>query len=330
MATICERRNGKGVLIGYQAKVRRTGYPVKSETFSRRADAERWATTVEAEMIRGVFVDRSKAERSTLGQVVEDYVRFVAPKHKGGTAEALRLRRFLREERDLCAYSMANLETHHFEEFRDRRLTQVSAGTVKRELGLLHAVIESVRKRYRMSENPTDVRRPQVDDARDVRLTGDELGVLIEACEEARNIWLLPAVLIALETGMRRSELLGLTWDNVDLEGRTAFLPDTKTGRARAVPLSSLAIATLEALPRPGLRVVGTTAEGLKQAFERARRRAGMKHFNFHDLRHEATSRLFERGWNVMEVAAVTGHQDLQMLKRYTNLRAKDLALRMG
>lgn len=116
-------------------------------------------------MVRGVYVDRSKAERATFHQVVRDYIAYVAPTHKGGAAEVLRLERFVREEPALCAYSMANLETHHFEEYRDRRLAQVSAGTVKRELGLLHAVIEGVRKRYRMVENPiSDVRRPTADD----------------------------------------------------------------------------------------------------------------------------------------------------------------------
>jgi integrase len=332
MATICPRRNKLGKLIGWQAKIRKLGYPPLSKTFDSKEDAENWATVKEAEMVRGVYVDRSKAERSTLGQVIEDYVAYVAPTHKGGDAEVLRLKRFLREETALCAYAMANLETHHFEDYRDRRLAEVSAGTVKRELGLLHAVIEGVRKRYRMVENPvSDVRRPQVNDARDVRLHGDEAGLLLEACENARTPWLFPAVLLALETAMRRGELLSLTWDNIDLEAPAAYLPDTKTGKARAVPLSSLAIATLEALPRAATgRVIATTAEGLKQAFERARKRAGLDHVNFHDLRHEATSRLFERGWGVMEVATVTGHQDLQMLKRYTNLRARDLARKMG
>jgi Phage integrase family. len=117
----------------------------------------------------------------------------------------------------------------------------------------------------------------------------------------------------------------------VDLKKRTAHLPKTKNGEARTMPLSSRAVATLENLPRNlDGRVFGTTYEGIHQAFVRACRRAGIADLRFHDLRHEATSRLFEKGFNPMEVSAITGHKTLQMLKRYTHLRAEDLAKRMG
>ncbi|WP_123102024.1 site-specific integrase [Acidithiobacillus sulfuriphilus] len=112
---------------------------------------------------------------------------------------------------------------------------------------------------------------------------------------------------------------------------RGNHLPKTKNGDARTVPLSSRAIATLEALPRNlDGRVFGTTYEGIHQAFVRACRRAAIDGLTFHDLRHEATSRLFEKGFNPMEVSTITGHKTLQMLKRYTHLRAEDLAKRMG
>lgn len=336
MATIVPRKNRNGELIGWQAKIRKQGFPPQSQTFDKKVDAQAWATVIESEMVRGVHVDRSKAERTTLYDAIKDYIREVAPSHKGSEPEILRLERFLRDEPRLCAHALATLTTRLFEQYRDRRLETVSASTVKRELGLLHSVIESVRKSHGMVENPiSDVRRPTVNDARDVRLHGDEAGLLLEACEGALNKWLVPAVLIALETAMRRSELLALRWEHVNLEEKTAFLTDTKPSKdkivSRTVPLSSLAVAVLDGMEKPADgRVIGTTADGLKHAFERARSRARMEHFNFHDLRHEATSRLFERGWGIMEVAAVTGHQDLQMLKRYTNLRASDLAKKMG
>jgi len=164
-----------------------------------------------------------------------------------------------------------------------------------------------------------------------MRFYGDEEQRLMEALEDCRNPWVKPAVILALETAMRRGELLSLRWEHVNLDTCVAHLPDTKNGEARDVPLSSRAIAALTALPRAmSGDVLPTTAEGLKNAFERARKRAKMEHFNFHDLRHEAISRLFEAGWNVMEVAAVSGHKDLQSLKRYTNLKATDLAKKMG
>lgn len=341
MATIVPRKNDKGEIIGWQAKIRRRGFPVQSRTFESRKVAEDWGKVIEAEMIRGVHVDRTKAERTTLGQVIENYNQRVAPTHKGGEAEILRLNRFIREEPALCAYSLANLKTAHFEDFMQRRLDEVSPGTVKRELGLLHSVIEAVRKAYGMVENPiSDVRRPQVNDARDVRLHPGDEDRLLAAIQTSRNPWLRPAVILAVETAMRRSELLALRWNDIDFDQLKAHVRESKTDdkrrdrqQGREVPLSPRAYDLLWELGSSdrteGGRVLGTTAEGLKQAFERARTRANMEHLNFHDLRHEATSRLVERGWGILEIAAVTGHADLQMLKRYTNLRAHDLARKL-
>lgn len=334
MASILERRNRDGQLIGYQCQVRKKGYPPQIKTFDRKADAVAWAAIIESEMVRGVHVDRSKAERTTFREVIEDYIRETATTHKGGRDEILRLNRFLRDEPKLVAHALATLTTRLFEEYRDRRLKTVAAGTVKRELGLLHTVIEAVRKSHGMVENPvSDVRRPKVHDARDTRLQAGEEEKLLTACRKSRNKWLETAVILALETAMRRSELLALRWQNIDFDLLQAHLPDTKTGKSRTIPLSPRAYEVLWHLgagTRPDYGgVLGTSAEGLKQAFERARERVGLDHFNFHDLRHEATSRLFERGWGIMEVAHVTGHQDIQMLKRYTNLRATDLARRL-
>lgn len=171
MASILERRNRDGQLIGYQCQVRKKGYPPQIKTFDRKADAVAWAAIIESEMVRGVHVDRSKAERTTFRDAIEGYIREIAPTHKGGRDEILRLNRFLRDEPKLAAHSLATLTTRRFEEYRDRRLKTVAAGTVKRELGLLHSVIEAVRKSHGMLENPvSDVRRPSVRNARDTRL----------------------------------------------------------------------------------------------------------------------------------------------------------------
>ena len=169
------------------------------------------------------------------------------------------------------------------------------------------------------------------------------------ACRAARNPWLSPLVALALETGMRRSELLGLRWEHTDLRKKTVRLLDSKNGEDRGVPLSSRALTVLRTLPRStDGRVVTTTAEAVKQAWERAVDRARATYatdcaqnraktdkrlfddLHFHDLRHEATSRFFERRLNPMQVAAITGHKTLQMLKRYTHLQAEDLARLLG
>ncbi len=122
-----------------------------------------------------------------------------------------------------------------------------------------------------------------------------------------------------------------MTWTMVDLRRRVVHLPDTKNGQARDVPLSTAAERILAALPRRMDGKVWTyTQEGMRASWRRALMQAAITGLHFHDLRHEATSRLFEKGFNPMEVSAITGHKTLQMLKRYTHLRAEDLAKRMG
>ncbi|HVI52076.1 MAG TPA: site-specific integrase [Candidatus Sulfotelmatobacter sp.] len=332
MATLTKRFNRDGELIGWQAKIRRQGYPPVSKTFTSEREAKDWATVTEADMVKGTYVDRSASERMTLDRAIDIFINDVVPTHKGGDIEKVRLERFKREESELCRYALSNLRTEHVEDYRDRRLEEIAPGSLCRELNLLHAVLENVRRRTGLVENPVShVRRPKVADERDVRLSRDDEAKLLSALDTTRNPWIKPFVIVALETAMRRSELLGLLWRHVDLAQRTAHLPETKNGRGRTVPLSPRAAEALAALPRSidGL-VFPVSLESLKHAWTRARDRAGLHHLHLHDLRHEATSRLAEAGWNVLELAAVTGHQDLQMLKRYTNLRAADLAKKMS
>jgi integrase len=140
-------------------------------------------------------------------------------------------------------------------------------------------------------------------------------------------------IVLAIETAMRRGELVDLLWHNVDLDKRVAHLPTTKNGESRDVPLSQRATATLKALSvdrGDRKRVFPLSGNGVRLAWEHLRVRAGCPDLHFHDLRHEAVSRLFERGLNLVEVAAISGHKELKMLQRYTHLRAADLVSRLG
>jgi len=218
--------------------------------------------------------------------------------------------------------------------FRDERLRKVTPSTVKRDLVLLGHVFEVARKEWGINfHNPVrDIKLPSDNRPRDRRLQAGEETRLLDACRTARNPWLLPIVQLALETAMRQGELIRLRWEHIDLNRRTAHLPDTKNGESRTVPLSTTAIRELRALPRSlhGQAFPGVTTEAIKRAYIRAVRRAGIEDLRFHDLRHEATTRLFEKGLNIMEVASITGHKDLRMLRRYTHLKAEDLARKLG
>jgi integrase len=317
----------------WRVKIRRAGAPAQTRSFDNKTLAQQWARSVESDLDKGIVVDRRTAQRLSLAEVLERYRREVTPTKRGSADENLRLKAMA--QRPFAQTRMSALTSSILAVYRDERLKIVSGATVNREFSVLSHAIDTARREWDvyLPTNPcTLVRRPPQGRPRDRRLQGDEEKRLLGACRGARNKWLAHFVALAIETGMRRSELLGLSWDNVDLERRTAFLPITKNGDSRGVPLSSRATAVLREMPdSPSGRVFGElTRDALKQSFNRAARRAGITGLRVHDLRHEATSRFFEKGLNVMEVAAVTGHKTLQMLKRYTHLSATDLATRLG
>ncbi len=345
MATIREKGSFQ-----WHAQIRRKGWPRQTATFRTKKDAQAWARNLESEMDRGQFVDRSASHRTSFAELIELYLRDVTdkrPSEYSQVSERSRLERFLREEKELCAHAVINLTPEHFEDYRDRRLKQrvgrgksgtklsktIAPGTVKRELTMLKRVIDYRKRRLGLQINPVnteDVVRPTVNDERDVRLTKKEMARFLEVCGNARNPWLRPFVEMGFETGARRGSLLGLHWDDVDLEGRTAILRGVKNSRSpdkiinHTIGLSPRALEVLGALPRSEEgKVFPITSNALRLAFNRARDKAGVSHFRFHDTRHERTSSLFEGGWSLIQVMAQTGHKDPKSVKRYANL-AKD------
>lgn len=327
MATFVKRGDS------WQAKVRRKGYEPISRSFDSKAKAERWARDVEAEMDRGVYVDRSEAERTSLKEALERYEREVTPKKKGARQERHRIAKWSRDP--LAPRPLAAIRGADMAAWRDRQLQAgASPTTVRNDLALISHLFTIAAKEWGLESLSNPVRKigvPSPARARDRRLMGDEEQRLLAALEGVSSPWMKPLVQLALETGMRQGELLALTWDNVDLTKRVARLLDTKNGDARAVPLSTVAVRVLEALPHclDG-RVFPLTQDQVTYFFSRATEKAEITDLRFHDLRHEATSRLFEKGLNPMEAAAVTGHKTLHMLKRYTHLRAEDLATKLG
>jgi integrase len=288
-------------------------------------------------MDQGLFMSRNEAETTTLGELLNRYLRECTPHKKGAAPEACRIRALLRHS--LAERFIASIRGVDIARYRDERLQKVTPGSLRRELTILSQIFEISRKEWGIFvHNPVrDIKLPAENSARNRRLqdgldgTDSEETRLFAACGKCRNPYLLPIVKLALETAMRQSELVRMHWQHIDLKRRTVLLPVTKNGDSRTVPLSNNAVAVLTALPRgiKGDVFPGVTTESIKKAFIRARRLAGIEDLHFHDLRHEATTRLFEQGLNIMEVSSITGHRDLQMLRRYTHLRAEDLAKKL-
>ena len=327
MATIRKRSNA------WQAVIRRKGYPDNVKTFQTKLEASQWARSVESEMDKGQFVSRSMAEQTTFGDVIRRYMIAVTPSKRGRAEETIRLTATLRHR--ITKLSMVNLTPEVMAGYRDERLKACKANTVIRDLSVLSAIINHARREWGIAiQNPVKViRKPQMPPGRDRVLSKAEEAVLLNQLEVRgrRNPLMQPMAILAIESAMRRGEILGIEWKHIDFEKRTVYLPLTKNGQSRSVPLSTRALETLRAMSRTlDGRVFPISIAAMEASFLRAVRRSNLHGLHFHDLRHTAATRMSSKLPNVIELAAVTGHISLQMLKRYYHPNAVDLAVKLG
>lgn len=315
----------------YQAQVRRSGFPPQSKTFESRRDAEKWVRSIEREMDTGAFIPRDEAARTTIKDLAERYRKELTPKMRGQRQEESRLKA---AEEKFGNYNLSAVTPAMVAKWRDELSKKLSPQTVQHYLAVLNRLYKAAARDFGIPlplGNPVAaVRMPTISNARDRRLEGDEETRLLTALDASRGKHLKSVVLLALETAMRRGEILDLRWEYVDLKRRVLHLPETKNGSSRNVPLSTKAIAVLEGLQRHITgRVFDTSETAITEGFQRTAKRAGIPDFRFHDLRHEATSRLAEK-LEMHELAKVTGHKSPRMLMRYYHPRAEDLARKLG
>lgn len=225
--------------------------------------------------------------------------------------------------------------------YRDQRLAEVNRRTqrllapssVRLELALLSNFFEICKIEWGLTdENPVEkVRKPKPAPGRDRRLTPREDRMILRYAHAFRNKELYAIIVLALTTAMRQGEILSLRWDNIRLKNGIAHLPETKNGTKRDVPLSMRARDVLKSLgTHTSGKVFSYTADGIKSTWRFMLQKLGIQNLRFHDLRHEAVSRLVELGTlDIMEVAAISGHKSLSMLKRYTHLSALRLVSKL-
>lgn len=284
-------------------------------------------------MDRGHYVSRDAADTTTLGEVIDRYIDSVVPKLRGAKEDRIRLTALRRHR--LCRLSMTALSPSLLASFRDERLRQVKPATVVRELAYMSAIINHARREWAINcANPVAaIKKPSPPPGRDRLLSADEREKLLSRLTPTgrKSPWMRPLVELALETGMRRGELLAMQWDRVNLPERVVQLDMTKNGDKRTVPLSTAAAALLSSLPRSICgQVFPITEMAVNRAFSRAVIAAGIDGFRFHDLRHTAITAMAEKLPNVIELSAVTGHRSLRMLQRYYHPKATELALKLG
>jgi integrase len=317
----------------WQARISRKGEQSLVKTFQSREDAERWARSIEVEWDKGTYANTHQAQKTTFGELIERYLREVTPTMRGAKPDAIRLKAILR--RPISKVNTTLLNSIRIAKYRDERLQEVSNGTVIRELAYFSSIINHARREWGINiANPVLlVRKPPSPQGRNRVLTYEEEDRLLKACEQKanRNIYTRPFIILALETAMRRGEILSLRWEHINYAKRTAYLKLTKNGESRTVPLSTRAIETLQTLPISiDGRVLPINFAALETNFKRARERAELSDVRIHDLRHTAATRLAEKLPNLLELSAVTGHKSLSMLKRYYHPNPEHLAQKLA
>lgn len=327
MATI--RLHGKK----WQARVYKKGYSTAIRSFLIRKDAEKWARQIEVEMDKGSYINSTLSDKTTFGELIERYLREVTPLMRGAKADSIRLKAIMR--RPIAKENLASLTPNKIAKYRDERLLEIAPSTVVRELAYFSSIINHARREWSINTpNPVpSVRKPAQPQGRSRVLSYEEEQLLLQACEPKanRNIYTRPFVILAIETAMRRGEILSLKWEDINYSKRTAYLRLTKNGESRTVPLSTRAIETLQALPISiNGKVLPINFAALETNFKRAKERAGLTDLRIHDLRHTAATRLAERLPNLLELSAVTGHKNLVMLKRYYHPNPENLAKKLG
>lgn len=324
----------------YRVKVRLKGYPAQSATFERITDAKKWAQNTESAIREGRHFKTSESKRHTVAELVDRYINKILPTKPKAISKQTALLTWWKAE--IGNYTLADLTPSLIAECRDKLASEIttrntlrSPATVNRYLAALSIALTTAVKEWGWLEDSPmrKVNKPSESRGR-VRFLSDEERVrLLNACKESRNPYLYTVTVIALSTGMRQGEIMGLTWDVVDLNQGRAILHETKNGERRAVAITGHAIELLKELSKvrridsnllfPAKKNQPQAAQkpiDLRKPWETAVKKAELHDFKFHDLRHSAASYLVMNGASLAEIAEVLGHKTLQMVKRYAHL----------
>ena len=306
-----------------KAIIRKQGHRTICKTFIKKIDALVWARKVESEIERGLFEDTARAKTTRFKLVLGEY-------YQSCVQRQLKALKFIQSHSrtitaHLGSYMIADINSELLASYRDTRLECVSPATVKHELGIiLRALKFTVSEKGIYLPSLPKITFPQVRNARNRRVSDDEIERLTSHISNPEVNLLIK---LALETGMRRGELLNIHWQDINWSAKTLIIPTTKNGESREIPLTSQAINALLMISKRDIGALfSIKPDSLSQAFNRACKKLDISDLRFHDLRHEATTRLFELGLNVIEVSTITGHKDLTMLNRYTHLKAEKLS----
>ena len=334
MANI-EKRTSQDGKVSYRVKIRLKGYPTQTATFERKTDAQKWVQQTEAAIRQGRHFKTTESKRHTLSKAIERYIADVIPTKPKNSINQVGQLHWWKEQ--LGDYLLADITPALIAQYRDKlarspsqRSESRSPATVNRYLAVLsHLFTMTVKEWGWLEDNPLrKVTKPKEPRGRVRFLSDEERTRLLEECKKSESQYLYTAVVLALSTGGRRMEILGLPWKDVDFTRGIITLHETKNGERRILPLAGHALELMKQHARVrhvncGLVFPGKNFSNpidLRTPFENALKRAGITDFRWHDLRHSCASYLAMNGASLAEIAEILGHKTLQMVKRYAHL----------
>ena len=317
----------------YRVRVRLKGYPIQTASFDRLTDAKKWAASTESAIREGRHFKTAEAKKHTVSEMIERYCTDYLPnnKDKKYSLKEQKERKSKLEwwSKKIGHCLLADITPQLIDEHISK-MTQAHATVDKYLKNLSHVFTIAVNKWGWLTENPAKkVNSPELPDGRVRFLDDDERTRLLQACKESNNNWLYLCVTLALSTGMRQGELMGLKWPDVNTKDGFAILHKTKNGERRRVAIVGYALELLQEhckvrrldtkLLFPG-KLNPDKPIDLRKSFETALKRAEITDFHWHDLRHCTASYLAMNGASLAEIAEVLGHKTLSMVKRYAHL----------
>lgn len=339
MANI-EKRTNKDGSNSYRVKVRLKGYPIQTASFERRTDAKKWSQDTESAIREGRHFKTSEAKRHTLAELIDRYIRDILPQNPKKERDCLP--RLLWWKAAIGNHTLADVTPALIAECRDKLAGAITvrgkpyapASVLRYMSALSHAFTIAVKEWGWIDDTPMrKVSKPSLPRGRVRFLSDDERARLLKVCKESSSPYLYPVVVLAVSTGMRQGEIMGLTWDVVDLNRGRAILHETKNGERRAVAITGHALELLKEMNKvrridsklifPAKEITPNKKQkpmDLRTPWKTAVRKAELSDFKFHDLRHSAASYLAMNGASLAEIAEVLGHKTLQMVKRYAHL----------
>ena len=308
--TTIRKRQGK-----YQVQVRLQGQQI-SKTFKQLKDAKKWGVFYESKINLGnelEIVDKNLSLRDLINR----YLSEITPTKKGSEREKQRLNRLLKEP--IVNQKIYQLRTGDFLKFKNKRVKDGNR-TCAYDLVLLHHIYNTAIKQwcYPITHNPvSNIQKPKCNPPRERRLNDNELKYILN--HKFKNNNMEHVIELAIETGMRKSEILSITTD--DIKGNCIYLSNTKNGSPRKIPLSNKIKEIIDKSVLP----YSISSNAVRLNWYRMVKRSGIIDLHFHDLRHEAISRFFEKGLSIPEVSLISGHKDVRQLMRYTHLKINSL-----